>query len=149
MRRAAARRTGGNTLPLPLPVSGPGPARGLRARGGHGTPARSVTDSVVMTSIAAAEIGARSVPSPGRRRVLDLVPLTPLGLLAGAVGWLAMRELGEKHQDFVLFVVGKGALGVIALMVVLVIATSIGVALSLRGSAPPAGAQAGDPIELE
>ena len=66
------------------------------------------------------------------RFAADRFPLTPLGTLLAIAAWLFARELGQKHQDVVLYVVGLGALGVILVALVLVLSTTLvlGVKLS-------------------
>ena len=59
------------------------------------------------------------------RAVSDRFPFTPLGVLLAFASWLFAHELGQKHQDVVLYVVGLGALGVILVALVLVLATTL------------------------
>lgn len=66
------------------------------------------------------------------RAVADKFPLTLLGLLLVTVGLLAVRELGQRHQDVVLYVAGLGALAVVAVALVLVATTALVLRLRLR-----------------
>lgn len=66
------------------------------------------------------------------RRVLDLVPITPLGLLVGLATAYALREIALRERDLVLVVACGGLLGLLALSVLLVVLGAIRVKLAAR-----------------
>ncbi|UJR79883.1 DUF58 domain-containing protein [Sandaracinus amylolyticus] len=63
--------------------------------------------------------------SRGVRRVTDLVPITPLGLIVAVVGWAALTRIGLAERDLVLVVAAGGALGLVGVALVLVILGAI------------------------
>jgi hypothetical protein len=66
------------------------------------------------------------------RRVFDLVPLTPLGLLVGIAAAFVLREMALEERDLVLVVACGGLLGLLALSVSLVVLGAIRVKLAAR-----------------
>lgn len=80
------------------------------------------------------------------RRVLDLVPPTPLGLAVTAgAGWL-LWAFAYAQLDLVVLAAGWGAIGLVALANLSTVAAAILVDRRLRRHFPPTG---GDPITLE
>jgi uncharacterized protein DUF58 len=71
------------------------------------------------------------------RRILDVVPLTALGVLALLMGWEAAREFGTRRQDLILYVAGWGLLGLGALATLLVIGTAVALRLGWRARPRP------------
>ncbi len=79
------------------------------------------------------------IPDRGRGRLLrplDAFPLTPLGCLALAAGWLAVREYGRLRQDLILYVAGYGVMALVGLSLLLVSATAIVLRLRWRPPTP-------------
>jgi uncharacterized protein (DUF58 family) len=72
------------------------------------------------------------------RAALDKFPFTLLGSLLVVAGFLAVRELGQRRQDVVLYVAGLGALAVALVAALLVLASAVVVAASLRPRSLPA-----------
>src|SRR5205823_3984798 len=68
----------------------------------------------------------------GFRYVRDAVPLTLLGALVAVGAGLSLKFFGLGHQDLILLVVGIVGLGLVALAMLLVTLTSLGLWLSLR-----------------
>jgi hypothetical protein len=83
------------------------------------------------------------------RVALDKVPTTPLGALLALSGWLAVRELGRKRQDIVLYVAGLGALAAMLVALVMVVAATLVLWRRTRGlaSRSPARLDAGRLVE--
>jgi len=75
----------------------------------------------------------------GLRRVTDLLPWTPLGLLVGVGTAAALRWLAFDQLDLVLLVVGYAAAGLLALSTLVVIIAALW--LALRRSPEAAGVQ--------
>jgi uncharacterized protein (DUF58 family) len=67
------------------------------------------------------------------RRALDLVPITPLGLLVGVGAVVALRWVALRELDLVLLVATAGVLAMLAAAVLLVVLGAIRIALALRG----------------
>lgn len=88
----------------------------------------------------------RSVAGLGRalRRVVDLFPLTGLGLGVAAAAGAALFVYGLRRLDLVLLVVGGAFVVLTALGLVAVVATSIGLWAHLRGRTA-----ATEPVEVE
>jgi hypothetical protein len=108
--------------------------------------------AVTATGTAVRERGRRLRPLVRRavavvRRALDKFPPTLLGLLFGAAGSVALLDYGLGRLDMVLLVCGAVALGVWALLLLLVVAAAIGVFLALRrpAAAEPLRGEAGYP----
>jgi hypothetical protein len=70
------------------------------------------------------------------RRALDKFPPTLLGLLFGAAASVALLDYGLGRLDVVLLVCGALALGLCALMLLLVVATALKLFVGLRRLAP-------------
>jgi hypothetical protein len=68
------------------------------------------------------------------RRGLDLVPLTPLGVLVAAGATVALRAVAFAQLDLVLLVVGYGGLGLVASALLFVLAAAVRTVLALRGA---------------
>src|SRR5262249_51020290 len=67
------------------------------------------------------------------RAVLDKFPFTALGSLLLVCGFLAVRELGQKHKDVVLYVAGPGVLAVVGgVAALLVVGAALYVGLPIR-----------------
>ena len=88
----------------------------------------------------------------GWRAFADKFPLTLLGLLVGAAAGLALWQLGVKHQDHVLYVATAGVLALLIVLVVAVTVTAVAyhdvLARRLRAtSTEPVRLEAGTSIE--
>jgi hypothetical protein len=81
------------------------------------------------------------------RRALDKFPPTPLGLLFGAAASVALLDYGLGRLDLVLLVCGALALGVLALMLLVVVTTAsvLFVRLRRQSAAEPVRGEAGYP----
>jgi uncharacterized protein (DUF58 family) len=66
------------------------------------------------------------------RRVADVLPPTPLGLVLGVCAWFALRALGVGQQDLVLLVAGYAGLGLPVLAALLVGLGALALRLTLR-----------------
>lgn len=66
------------------------------------------------------------------RRVVDVFPPTPLGLLLAGCAWLSLRALGVGQQDLVLLVAGYAGLGLPVLAALLVGLGALALRLTLR-----------------
>jgi hypothetical protein len=64
--------------------------------------------------------------------VIELFPLTPLGILVLLGCWIALFSYGIRRIDLVLLVMGVVGIAVVAITVLVVIATALGVWLALR-----------------
>src|SRR5262249_54965982 len=71
------------------------------------------------------------------RSALDKFPFTPLGTLELGFAFLAVRELGQKRQDAVLYVAGLGALAVVAVASLLVVVVALYVGVPIRPRSLP------------
>ena len=71
------------------------------------------------------------------RAALDKFPFTALGSLLLGCGWLAVREMGQKRQDVVLYVAGLGVLAVVVVAALLVVAAALYVGVPIRPRALP------------
>lgn len=76
--------------------------------------------------------------SRGIRRALDLVPLTPLGLLVTIAAGLALQYLALRELDLVVLVACLGVLGMVAVAIVLVVAGALRIKLASRAQRGPA-----------
>lgn len=66
------------------------------------------------------------------RRLLDLVPLTPLGLVVALGGAYVLFWIAQPERDDVLFVIGGSALGMVALAIVAVTLSALRIFFALR-----------------
>ncbi len=71
------------------------------------------------------------------RRVVDLWPLTSLGMALLAVSLVALLAYGFQKLDLVLLVVGYGGLGLLAVSLLIVVPSALGLRLWLRRSRSP------------
>jgi uncharacterized protein (DUF58 family) len=78
------------------------------------------------------------------RRVVDLFPLTGLGLLVVTTAALALVVYGLRRLDLVLLVVGGTFVGLTAVSLLAVVATALGLWLYVRRRKAP-----GEPIDVE
>src|SRR5690606_29850646 len=127
-RRWRAVGAGGT---LPVPRSGPKWAFAAGSNGGqHETPEGSRAGG--MTIERGSERWRRwgGALRRGARRVADLVPITPLGALVAVVAALSLREVGLAERDLVIVVAAGGALALVALALVVVIAGAVRIKLA-------------------
>lgn len=66
------------------------------------------------------------------RAVADKYPFTALGTLLLSCGYLAVLEMGQKRQDYVLYVAGLGLLAVVLVAGLLVVAAALVVGIPIR-----------------
>lgn len=89
-------------------------------------------------------VGAEPLVRAGRaalriaRRVLDLVPVTPLGVLVAGLGALALREVAMREMDYVLAVACAAVLGMVVVAILLVVLGALRIKLASRGQRGPA-----------
>lgn len=65
-------------------------------------------------------------------RCVDLVPVTPLGLVVAGLAYVAITRYANAQMDYVLLVVGWGIAALLALATLLVAFSSVAVALMVR-----------------
>lgn len=74
---------------------------------------------------------------PALRRWMDLWPLTALGLAVAVVAAVALVSFGFEKLDLVLLVLGYGGVGLLALCIIAVVLSAVGLRWSLRGGIRP------------
>lgn len=67
------------------------------------------------------------------RRIVDLIPPTPLGLLLAAGAWAGLKLFAFEAMDLVWLVLGYGVLAIAGTSLLLVLAATARIALALRG----------------